>query len=478
MKTKILTGIICIVLLFSCSKSFEELNYNPNAITTDELIPPNLLIKGTMLADISINMSHLQRISGMWSGQYRGEIALYLGLYNYDFSSEESNSAWSYLYNGIIKQNRQIQKYYDLNGLDSQGKLISAISKVIEAHAVGTATSIWGDIPYSEAVVDGIEDPKFDKQSAVYTAIQKVLDDAITLLNDASTLNTLNEDIFFGGDKNKWKAVAYTLKARYFVQTKQYGLAYTAAGNGVSSHAGTLKFTPLASRATGSENVLYRFMAGNRKGYMSVDNTFCRDLLSSTAGKTRRNAKTDEQARRNYLRAGSASGTNRTYIINGELTPMSMVSYQENLLILAETGARTVSFAEGLTQLNNVRAFLKSTDSFDLRFSSDADDKIYNDYVTADFDAGGMENSDNIVPLRALLREIVEERYVTGFGTFMPWNDLRRLRTETDIVVPVPFNKSGVTMHPQRLIISQNELNTNPNATSGLSIFDPTEVNQ
>ncbi|AWX45449.1 hypothetical protein HME9304_02463 [Flagellimonas maritima] len=475
MKAQIYIAICCFSFIISCSESFEELNQNPNAITTDEVLPPNLLIKGTMLADISLNMSHLQRISGMWSGQYRGEIALYLGLFNYDISSEESNSAWGYLYNGILKQNREIAKYYDLNGIDSEGFLITAITRIIDAHALGTATVIWGDIPYSEIDIADVEDPKFDSQIEIYKALQTILDEAIILLESPDTDSGLDEDIFFEGDKERWLRTAYTLKARYYLQTKQYGEAYEAATKGIVEHEGSMRFTPLETQILGTENLLYRFMVGSRRGYMSANDTFCRDLLSTNEG-NRNNAKTDEKARRNHLNAGGSTGTGRANIINGELTPMYLVSYQENLLILAESATRTLSFNQGLNQLNLVREFLQSEDSFELRFSSDDDDKTYEPYTEEDFEIGGMENEDGIDKTRALLREIIEERYVTGFGTFIPWNDLRRLRSETDIVVPVPFNRSDISIHPQRFIISQNELNSNPNAPTGISIFDPIPI--
>ena len=480
MKTKLISGIITLFLVLSCDSSFEELNNNPNSITTDEVIPPTLLIKGTMLADIAINQSHLQRIAGMWTGQYRGEISLYLGIYNYDISSSESNSAWTYLYNGMLKQFSEINKYYAINGTDTEGQLIKGICKVLEANAVGTATSIWGDIPYSEAVNPAISDPVFDRQSSIYNALQTKLDEAIVLLSNPTTKNTLSEDIFFGGNKDKWKKTAYTLKARYYLDTRQYALAYAAALNGISDYAGTMKFTPPSTGLTGAENLLYRFMIGTRVGYLSVNNTFCRNLLDTQTNFptiSRRNAKTNEQARRNHLNAGSITGTGTTTIINGEFKPMDLVTYQENLLILAETGTRTVNFTEGLLQLNKVRTFLASADSFDKRVATDV--KLYTAYVASDFANGGMENLDNINSTKALLREIIEERYVTGFGTFMPWNDARRLRkNEYDIAVKIPLNNTTVTLHPERFLISQDEINTNSNAPTGISIFTPTQLNE
>lgn len=476
MKNKFIIPFLCVSLFFSCEKSFEELNFNPNAITTKDIIPADLLIKGTMLANISINLSHLQRISGMWSGQYRGEIANYLNLFNYSITASEADSAWQYLYNGILKQNREIAKYYDVNTLDAEGRLIIAISKIIEANAVGTATAIFGDIPYSNINNDDVTiDPKFDKQSDVYASLQILLDDAIAMFQDSLTsAQGLDEDIHFAGDKAKWIEVAYTLKARYYLQTKQYSLAYQNAVNGVSNSDNSMKFFPTTT--FGTENLLYRFGAGGFSGFMTVENTFCRNLIAiaSTYPNTRRNAKTNEVSRRNYLNIDSASGFDSSIRINGERTPMNLVTYQENLLILSETGARTVSIAEGLLHLNTIRAFHLTDESFNRSGT-----RVYEDYVLADFETGGIENEDNIPADRAFLREVIEERYVTGFGTFMPWNDLRRLRkSDSDLMVPVPFNNGNITIYPQRFIISQNELNSNENAPTGLTIFDPTEVNQ
>jgi predicted transcriptional regulator len=87
----------------------------------------------------------------------------------------------------MLKQFSEINKYYAINGTDTEGKLITSICKVLEANAVGTATSIWGDIPYSEAVNPAISDPVFDKQSAIYNALQTKLDEAIVVLSDPTT---------------------------------------------------------------------------------------------------------------------------------------------------------------------------------------------------------------------------------------------------------------------------------------------------
>jgi len=157
---------------------------------------------------------------------------------------------------------------------------------------------------------------------------------------------------------------------------------------------------------------------------------------------------------------------------------MPLVTYEENLLILAEAGARTVDFATGLGHLNTLRAHLASGAAFTKVAAADA--TTYDAYVTADFDAGGMENTDNIAPLRALLREIVEERYVSLYGTFAPFNDARRVRkSDGDLTVPFPIVSPVFTQFPERFPYAQDELNANSNAPSPEpGIFAVTAVNK
>ena len=93
---------------------------------------------------------------------------------------------------------------------NSSNQLLVGISKVIEAHAVGTGASLFGDIPYSESGNLEISDPIFDSQKSVYSSVITLLDNAISDLNSASS-GSISEDIYFGGDKAKWIAAAYTL---------------------------------------------------------------------------------------------------------------------------------------------------------------------------------------------------------------------------------------------------------------------------
>ena len=157
----------------------------------------------------------------MYSGQLIGFSSLYSNIYGFNLSTAEANSEWNALYVGVMTNMRNI-------ATNSNNPLLVGIAQIVEAHAAGTAASIWGDIPYTEASNPEISDPTFDDQLSVYNSAISLLDQGISSLQGASSAN-LNEDIFFGGDKDQWIAAAYTIKARFNLHKKDYAAAASAA---------------------------------------------------------------------------------------------------------------------------------------------------------------------------------------------------------------------------------------------------------
>ncbi len=456
------------IFLSSCEKIVEGINDNPNNLVQSD-IEARLLLTGAELANTVANAGHLNRISGMYSGQLIGFQSLYSNIYGYSLSTAESVQDWSRIYVGCIPQARAIRE------MVPDDQLMAGITKVMEAHAIGTAASLFGDVPYSEIDNPEIADPKFDKQVDVFTSAIALLDEAITDLSNA-TPRKIPEDIYFTGDKDKWTAAAYTLKARYYLQMKRYGDAYTAAQNGISSYDGNLTFFPQGiSGQVGDKNLFWTMINGSREGDIGTGDSYLMQLLNPASGISRNNAKTNEYAR--FLYSTIIEEPANTNIgIAGEFEPQELVSYEENQLILAECAARTVDFNTALNLLNDYRSWLNSGGRLNAAFADSA--YQYDAYVAADFASGGMENPDGINDTRALLREIIEERYVSGFGTFIPFNDVRRLRKDdSDLIVPFPLNPGG-TQQPQRMPYSESEISANGNIDEDPGIFTVTQVNQ
>ena len=447
-----------------------DLNDNPNEITLQD-VDPNLFLNGAQLANIMVQNSHLNRISGMFSGQLVGYTSLYSNIYGYSLSTVESNDEWRGCYTGVLTNVRHIRNATD-------DKLLVGMSKVVEAHAVGTLAILMGDVPYSE-VGGEIEDPKFDSQKDVLAAMTSLLDDAISDLGSASS-RPESYDIYYDGDKDKWLAAAYTLKARYALIQKDYSSALTAANMGISSSAGDMNFIPRGDAAVseGDKNLFNAILAGSRAGDLGNRDSYLLALLNDTLTTTYRgNLKTDETARHNYYKIDETSGDGNLGVIE-RFEPMPMVTYFENQLIKAEAAART-SFADGLGHLNDYRAWLASGGRLNDTFNDSAS-ILYEAYDAADFADGGMENLDGVADVDALLREMIEERYVSGFGTYMPFNDHRRLRGEgkTNLIVPFPLNTTAASEHVERIPYAQDELSSNSTIDEDPGLYAETEVNQ
>ena len=460
--------LLAIVLYSSsCLDLVDGINDDPNGITIEE-VDPQLFLTGALIANNLAQAGHANRICGMWSGQLVGYQAVYGNAYGYDISTAEANSTWNRIYVSTIPQLRQMAK---TAGDDA---LLTGIAKVVEANAIGTAASIFGDVPYLEINDEQIADPRFDGQVSVLDAAINLLDAAIVDLSSTSGRD-LPEDIYYEGDAAKWTEAAYTLKARYFMYKKDYGSAYTAARNGISSAANTMKFTP--SGETNNQNLFYTPLAGSRAGDIGSTGSYLSSLLDASATEYRGNSKTNEYARSTYYTIDDGTADNNLGIIE-KSEPHHLVSFEENHLTLAEAGMRTEGFGTGLTHLNEFRAWLNGGGRLNASFTDST--YVYEDYVAADFAAGGMENADNISDDRALLREIIEERYVSCFGQFIPFDDARRLRkSDSDVSVPFPINTSTASSHAERYPYSDNELNANSNGPgSDPGIFTKTAVNQ
>ena len=455
------------LMLTSCEIP-TDLNDNPNEITLQDA-DAILFLNGAQLANIMVQNSHLNRISGMFSGQLVGYTSLYSNIYGYSLSTVESNDEWNGCYTGVLTNVRHIRE------IVPDDKLLVGIAKVLEAHAVGTLSILMGDVPYSEVVSD-VEDPVFDTQGSVLTALTSLLDVAISDLESASTRSE-SYDLYYGGDKDKWIAAAYTLKARYALVQSDYASALTAANSGISSSDGDMNYIPRGDAAIseGDKNLFNAILSGSRTGDIGNNGSYLLELLNDTTATYRGNAKTNETARHNYYKIDETSGEGNLGVIE-RYEPMPMVTYFENQLIKAEAAARTGG--DGLGYLNEYRVWLSSGGRLNATFNDST--VLYDAYDNADFASGGMENLDGVSAGDALLREIIEERYVSGFGTYMPFNDHRRLRGdgETNLIPPFSLNTTAATAHVERIPYAQDELTSNSTQPDDPGLYELTEVNQ
>ena len=488
---KILLPITVIALMMTACDVDKSINNSPNGFNVDD-VDAHLFLNGAQLANVIVQVSHINRICGMYSGQLVGFTSLYSNIYGYALSTVETNGEWNSAYIGVITNARHIRK------IVPDDKLMVGISKVLEANAIGTLALLTGDVPYSEISGFGgseIADPKFDDQKVVLSSLSALLDEAISDMTSSTSTNAGLKafDIYFGGNKNKWIEAAYTLKARYALANKNYAGALAAANNGISSSAGDMLYKPRGdvSISSGDKNLFYTILEGSRTGDLGNDGSYLLSVLDSSNANYRGNAKTVETARHGYYKIDESTGSGNKGVVE-QYEPQPIATYSENQLIKAEASARESGFAAGLLELNEYRAWLagggRLNDAFRLKqiqifpplFEFDSTNIVYEGYVDADFASGGMENADGLSATNALLREIIEERYVSGFGSYMPFNDHRRLRGagETNLIPPFPLNTVGATQHVERIQWAEVELSSNSNAPTDPGLYSKTAVNK
>lgn len=468
-------SLVAVSLLIISCEIPADLNDNPNEITVSD-VDANLFLNGAQLANVIVQVSHLNRISGMFSGQLVGYASLYSNIYGYSLSTVESNDEWSSAYVGVVANTRHIQ------ASAPDDKLLVGITQVLEAHAMSTLAILTGDVPFSE-VLSEKDAPKFDDQKAVLDGCSALLSSAITSLSEATSRSEAY-DIYYGGDKDKWIAAAYTLKARLALIEKDYAAALSYAGTGISSSSGDMMYIPRGDAATpnGDKNLYWEILNGSRTGDLGNakdgNRSYLIDILDPAHANYRGNAKTNEQARYGYYSIDENSSSGNTGVVE-QFEPQPMVTYTENQLIKAEASARTAGFASGLSALNAYRSWLAGGGRLNAAHN-DVTKYKYDAYLEADFTNGGIENSDGLTKDQALLREIIEERYVSGFGTYMPFNDHRRLRGagETNLIPSFPLNTPTATKHVERLPWAQDELTSNSTVSEDPGLYSKTAVNR
>lgn len=468
---KYIYGILLFATTFtSCSKLVEGINTDPNNPLDAD---PNTMLTSVMVGNMNIQEGDLARFAGMWSGYFRGFTQQYQSYHQYSVIARNFDDSWRIIYSGVYKNIKLLKA----KALAVNNKRMVGVVQVIEANLLGTTTALWGDIPYTEAADDRYANPKFDAQAGVYAAIQTLLDSAIVNLNSTAFVSFAAQDIHFAGNMTRWIQTANTLKARYFMHTREYQKALTAAQAGINAQANNF-MAPHNETNRGAFNLYFQFLSLDRPNWIDANGMYGVNLLNPSRTGNRSNAKTVERARWNYF---YNSATNLNFTVNGffgQNTFFPLATFAENLLILAEADARLNGFAAGLTRLNAYRTYMNTGAYINATYLTTGNFR-YDPYVAADFLAGGMENAalPTIPQDRALLREILEERYITMIGQIEGFNDLRRTFKETDINVKVPLNFGS--SFPQRFIYPQVEIDINKSIPAVLpTLFEATPINK
>lgn len=441
--------------LGSCKK-FIDVNNDPNN--------PIDVQESLLLSPIEVNISSVVSSLGtvpIYVNHFMQNIALNQPVPNtgtYTVLNAEMDGDWSNLYVTCLNNLRILNNKAEADALPNY----SGIAKVLTAYCLGTATDVWGDIPYKSALKGSSEFlPVYDKQEEIYASIQSLLDNAIADINKNSGKVPANDDFFYGGDMSKWKKLAYTLKARYFLHlTKAPGR--TAAGqadivlaalqNGMVSNDDDLKFS--YKGAAGQENPYYQL-------FLPISTVVLSSNLVDTlvARNDPRLSKLVSPAKQTGLYNGRGIGS----VNVGSLEEYSLcgstyadaasthfiINYSEALFIKAEATLIKSGFAAAQNIYTDaVKSHMKK-----LGISING----VNDYLTR---RGTLTTAN-------ALQWIIEEKNIADYLSLENFNDWRR--TGFPVLKKVPNAASDI---PRRMLYPQVEILSNPQPQQTAKLTD------
>ncbi len=378
------------------------------------------------------------------------------------------DNAWLFIYPRILKDLRVIQKKADAEG----NKNAQGIAQVLECYTFSILTDLFGDIPYSEAMLgdEGTDKPKYDKQVDVYSGILRVLDDAVSNLKMNKGV-VGSEDLIFSGNTAQWVKTAYALKARVMNRVIGKGVK-KADGSDITDNdildAIALSFSSSGDNfafdnyqdAQGWRNPLYQEEI--ERAHHSISRTFY-DLLSEKSDPRLlvaiddSNVDTDDENHDPEDLKGKVSGSTGNDqgksifpIIHPDLltavTEMPMLTYSELKFIEAETRERMSAGTGEVAWRDGIKASLAWFGVSDDSYASSAE------YGTSEEDR---------------IKNIIEEKYVAlwPFGSIEAYSEYRRTG------FPELDNPLNNEKFPVRLHYVQNELVTNAENVPKVDIY-------
>ncbi|MCC6289008.1 MAG: SusD/RagB family nutrient-binding outer membrane lipoprotein [Chitinophagaceae bacterium] len=249
---KALIVICCFGAFSSCTKDFDTINTDPNLIT-EKVVKINGLFTQVVANGTTGTMGG--RISEFVNYTNPGDGARIFSRYDYD-------GFYSGFYKGLLNNISEIIRLTKDNPNFSNK---NAIAKIYGAWIWQNLTDRFGDIPFSEAV-QGFEktilQPKYDDQESIYKQLFSNLKDAAAQLSDDPTKESYGDaDLIYGGDVDKWKRFANSLRLRMAIRVKYKDQALA------QSNIGEVINGPLITTDDQSAKLLSEANASVNQGY-------------------------------------------------------------------------------------------------------------------------------------------------------------------------------------------------------------------
>lgn len=453
---KILIVFISIgALAITSCKKFIDVNTDPNSVTAVQ--------EGLILSPVELNFSTNVAAGNadILINHWMQNVALNQPVPNsgtYLQNNVDFDVDWITLYTTSLNNQLILTQTAEKNGNFNY----SGISKILSALCLGTITDWWGDVPYSQAFKGSSNfRPSYDKQEDVYKAVQTLLDNGIADINKNAGAKPGSDDFYYNGDMTKWKKLAYTLKARYYIhlsnapgynQGTQADLALTALQNGMQANSDDMKFSYPGD--PGHENTYYLT-------FLPVSTLVLSSHLVNSF-----KARNDPRIAQMVAPASATGLYNGRDIGSTNLGSLDDYSLPGPFYGSPSSAIYVVNYSEAL--------FIKAEATF-YKSGAAAAQSIYQDAIKSHMSKLGIATTDVTTYLAArgtlstgnAMQLMMEEKSVADYLSFENFNDWRR--TGFPALVKVPNALSEI---PRRVLYPETEIINNPQPIQSAKLTD------
>lgn len=205
--------LILSILLFSCTKDFNEINTDPigkPTTTANQLLAPALVnvLSANLVRNRNFNNELMQVTVDL--GDSDGKI------FRYDIRRSTADYTWNIWYPELTN----LKSIYTIASQPATlNKSYQGISLITEAWVFQLLTDVYGDVPYFQANQgkDGLIEPAFDKQKDIYLDLLKKLEEANTLLKEGTPIVPTGDPVY-QGDVAKWRRFGNSLYLRLLMR--------------------------------------------------------------------------------------------------------------------------------------------------------------------------------------------------------------------------------------------------------------------
>jgi hypothetical protein len=269
---KYINMLVVILLLTSCEK-FLDVNVDPNNPTE---VSPDLVLPVAQKYTANI-------IQGTDGGGRRINTLGNMMMYNWsqsdgfawypdEFKYNVTSSFYQLIFSNSYSQ--ELKQYQILATLeDTKYDFYKAIGMIMKAYHFQLLVDLYGDIPYSEALLRKENaTPVYDDAATIYADLLVQLEAAKALIANAESTALLPsaDDAMFGGDMDNWISFANTVMLRIAVRESNATAISSIMATGDFITADVLVDPGYVANEEGKQNPFWNFYGADAGGTLTL----------------------------------------------------------------------------------------------------------------------------------------------------------------------------------------------------------------